>query len=233
MLNNTLQLKVKQRVNKLSSQDYDNIECWQIVEAFNKGMITWCREKIAPKTATPGNDQSVRSIDDLQVLVKTEKLLTVNRGNYYESELLPEDFMEYKRVTLISSNSCCDKPKKMITYLVEESNIDIILNDELKKPNYEWGETVVTVVDNKLRIYTNGEFSIDECTLTYYRLPEKIQILDCVNPYTFNTSTVDIECEFKEDITELLIDICAQIISGDIESTNQYQRLNQKIEENK
>ena len=36
MNNATIQLKVQQRLNKLASQDYDNIECWQIVEAFNK-----------------------------------------------------------------------------------------------------------------------------------------------------------------------------------------------------
>ena len=36
MNNDTLQLKLKQRLNKLDSQDYDNIEPWQMIEAFNK-----------------------------------------------------------------------------------------------------------------------------------------------------------------------------------------------------
>ena len=35
MNNTTLQIKFKQRLNKLASNDYDNLECWQIVEAFN------------------------------------------------------------------------------------------------------------------------------------------------------------------------------------------------------
>lgn len=30
MDNNTLQIKIKQRLNKLASSDYDNIECWKI-----------------------------------------------------------------------------------------------------------------------------------------------------------------------------------------------------------
>ncbi len=34
MLNSTIVIKVKQRLNKLDSQDYDNIECWQVVDNF-------------------------------------------------------------------------------------------------------------------------------------------------------------------------------------------------------
>ena len=36
MDNSTVQLKLKQRLNKLDSQDFDNIESWQFIEAFNK-----------------------------------------------------------------------------------------------------------------------------------------------------------------------------------------------------
>ena len=46
MENSTLLLKLKQRLNKLDSQDYDNIECWQFVEAFNKAQIEWCRRNL-------------------------------------------------------------------------------------------------------------------------------------------------------------------------------------------
>ena len=37
MLTSTILLKVQERLNKLASNDYDNIQNWQIVEAFNKG----------------------------------------------------------------------------------------------------------------------------------------------------------------------------------------------------
>ena len=43
MTNDTIQIKVKQRINKLASNDYDNIMPWEIVEAFNKGQVAWCR----------------------------------------------------------------------------------------------------------------------------------------------------------------------------------------------
>ena len=46
MLNSTLVIKLKQRLNKLDSQDYDNIECWQVVEAFNKAQVEWARRQL-------------------------------------------------------------------------------------------------------------------------------------------------------------------------------------------
>ena len=46
MTNATLQIKFKQRLNKIASNDYDNIECWQIIEAFNKAQISWCRRQL-------------------------------------------------------------------------------------------------------------------------------------------------------------------------------------------
>ena len=46
MLNSTITVKIKQRLNKLDSNDYDNIECWQIVEAFNKAQVEWSRRQL-------------------------------------------------------------------------------------------------------------------------------------------------------------------------------------------
>jgi len=46
MLNSTITIKIKQRINKLDSNDYDNIECWQIVESFNKAQVEWTRRQL-------------------------------------------------------------------------------------------------------------------------------------------------------------------------------------------
>ena len=79
MNNTTLQLKIKQRLNKLDSQDYDNFECWQIVEAFNKGQVEWVRRQIQGTNITKTGDEQTRMrISDLQILLKTE-LLLMNR----------------------------------------------------------------------------------------------------------------------------------------------------------
>jgi len=233
MLNSTLQLKVKQRLNKLDSQDYDNLECWHIIEAFNKSMIEWTRRQIMGRNLSQeGAEQTVRKVDDLQNLLQPVQLTSINAGEYYESESLPADYLEYHKIDIYATQDCCTDPKKMIVYLVEEANSSILLRDELRKPNFEWAETFCTIVNNKIRIYTNNDFKISKVTLLYFRKPTNIQIVGCGDPYTGLVSTNNVECEFRDDITEILIDGAAAIIAGDIESFNQYQREQQASETN-
>lgn len=233
MLNSTLQLKVKQRLNKLDSQDYDNLECWHIIEAFNKSMIEWTRRQIMGRNLSQeGAEQTVRKVDDLQNLLQPVRLASINAGEYYESEPLPADYLEYHKIDIYATKDCCNDPKKMIVYLVEEANSSILLRDELRKPNFEWGETFCTIVNNRIRVYTNNDFAISEITLLYFRKPVNIQIVGCGDPYTGLVSTNNVECEFRDDITEILIDGAAAIIAGDIESFNQFQREQQAAETN-
>ena len=69
MDNLTIIIKTEERLNKLSSNDYDNIEKWKIIESFNKGMSDWCRRQLhGTNSHQTGDEQSKRRIDDLQVL---------------------------------------------------------------------------------------------------------------------------------------------------------------------
>ena len=44
--------------------------------------------------------------------------------------------------------------------------------------------------------------------------------------------TANQECEFKDDVAEILVDQAAAILAGDIESMNQYQRESQEVQKN-
>jgi hypothetical protein len=233
MNNATIQLKIQQRLNKLASSDYDNIECWQIVEAFNKGQVAWCRRNLhGMNIKQTGDEQSKRRIDDLQILLTELEIPLQKRDLYFESNDLPANYFEWKRLSSKAGTECCDKPKRMVIYLAEEANVDELLRDEIKKPSLSWGETFCTLKGNKVRIYTNNEFDIDTASLSYYRQPTRIEIQGCVDPYTQVLSTVNVECEFKDDIVELFIDEAAKILAGDIESFNQQQTASSQVESN-
>jgi hypothetical protein len=232
MNNSILQLKIKQRLNKLASNDYENLEGWQIIEAFNKAQIEWVRRQLhAGNVYREGDEGSKRRIDDLQLLLLQVPLFGTQTLLYFESNLLPTDYLEYKRVSTFAKTECC-KPETMTVYLAEEANVDELLDDEFRTPSYEWGETFCTLMGNKIRIYTNSQFDVVNPTLTYYRKPRYIQIANVVDPYTGLVSAADVTCEFKDDIVELLIDEAASIIAGDIESANQFARGTQNAERN-
>ena len=216
MNNNLLQLKIKQRLNKMSSNDYDSFECWMIVEAFNKIQNDWVREE-----AAKGETDS-QSVDDLQIIIKEHDLVGSNKPTYYESESLPGDYYAGKRVSAKGVTNDCKHPRKFIIYDGEESNLDTLIRDVNRCPSFEWAETFKTHIGNRIRIHTNGKFDIVEPILTYYRSPRQIAFDSCVNENDEPTS--DVECEFKDDIVELLIQKTTALLAGDIELFNQMQR---------
>jgi len=231
MLNSVLTIKIKQRINKLDSNDYDNIECWQIVESFNKAQVEWARRQLhGINQVREGDEQSTRRKDDLQVLLVTNTLGLTNKEYYFRGSI-PDNYLQWKRVDVFANKECCDK-RRMTVYLAEEGNLNQLLRDKAKQPNFEWAETFATLKGNGVNIYTNGEFDIQSAELIYYRQPRKIQILNCVDPYTGVASIAEVQCEFKDDIIELIIDEAVAILAGDIESGNQFSRGTEGAERN-
>lgn len=232
MNNNLLQIKFKQRLNKLASLDYDNIECWQIQEAFNKAQLEWVRRQLhglnAKKEAA---EQSINTIDDLQILLSDITLPATERDKYFETGNIPTNYLHFVRVSANAKTECCPKVKLSV-YQVEEANVDILLSDEFKGPSFEWGETFCTVFGDKIRVYTDNKFDVEDIKLSYYRKPKDIQFPGCINPSTGTAYTTNIECELKDDICEILVDEAVAVIAGDIENITQYQRELQNSQRN-
>ena len=233
MENSTLLIKLKQRLNKLDSNDYDNIECWQFIEAFNKAQIEWCRRNLhGGNMYKEGDELSKKRIDDLQPLLIELSLTGSTSDTYFETNNFPvNQYLEFKKVTAQAKDDCCN-PRSMTVYLAEEANVPLLLRDPLKNPDFEWGETFCTMLNNSIRIYRNTNFDIVDPVLTYYRKPTNIQVLDCVNPYTGLVSTQNVNCEFKDDLVEVMLDDTAALIAGDIENIYQQHRGTQAAERN-
>ena len=233
MQNSVLTIKIKQRLNKLDSQDYDNIECWQVVESFNKAQVEWTRRQLhGINIVKEGDEQSTRRIDDLQVLLNNTTLSLDKHDHMFTAANLPGDYLQWKRIDAFANSDCCDVKRRMVVYLAEEANVNNLLRDVAKRPSFEWGETFATLINNKLNVYTDNTFTINNANLVYYRQPVKIQIQNCVDPYTGVASITNVQCEFKDDIIEVIIDEAASILAGDIESGNQFSRGTETAERN-
>jgi hypothetical protein len=220
MNNQTLLIKLKQRLNKLDSQDFDNIQCWQFVEAFNKSQLEWCRRNLhGGNMYKEGDELSKKRIDDLQPLLIELSLTGIVTDTYFETNNFPVDtYLEYKRVSTNATDDCCTEPRSMTVYLAEEANVPLILRDPLKNPDFDWGETFCTMIDNRIRIY--------------YRKPVYIQVAGCTDPYTGQISLNNVLCEFKDDLVEVMLDDTAALIAGDIENLYQQKRGQASAERN-
>ena len=223
MKNQLILIKAKQRLNKKASFDFDNLEAWEIVEAFNKAQIEYARRE-----SRKGEDTK-QDIDSLQVILKNVPLKGTNQAGYFESAVLPEDYLTFKRVSFAGTTAECADKRPFIVYEAEEANLDLLYLDPEKNPNFEWGETFITLINKKIHIHTDNKFTIHDPRLVYYRKPLDISIVGVVDPSTGIDSLKEQECEFKDDVVELLIDETVLILAGDLESTIQMQRTAQSI----
>jgi len=223
MTNSLLRIKFQQRLNKLATFDYDNIECWQIAEAFNKAQREWFRRQVhGLNSKKEGSEQSIALIDDLQKFITVDALNGENVQTYFKTDTIPTDYSYFIKISVLAKKNDCSG-RSIKVYLAEEANSDVLISDPFKGPSFDWGETYATMDTNRFKIYTNGDFAVESVTLSYYRKPLDVTFNNCINPTT-NSVSIDQECEFKDDVVELIIDEAVAIIAGDIESFNQYQR---------
>jgi len=221
-------LKLKLRLNKLDSSDYDNIQCWQSVEAFNKEQLGWSRRQLhGGNIYKEGSESTISRVDDLQILLTPVELLGSNRDYYFMSNSLPEDYLKYNALRVWASKGTC-KNQRVKSWLREEANSEELLTDKNHQPSFLWRETFHTIVGNKIKVYTNGDFSVRKVELVYYRKPREIRLAGC--DYLGQVSPSNIESEFKDDIVELIIDGAAAILAGDVESINQLELNTQRSE---
>lgn len=223
-------VKVKQRLNKKDSSDYSNLQCYEIVEAYNKAQVEWCRRQLhGGNIFQEGAESTVARVDDLQILLTPVELLGTNRDYYFLSREIPSDYMRYNTVRVWGSKKNC-KSGRITSKLREEANADELLKDINTKPDFGWRDTFHTMVGNKIKVYTNGDFTVDKIELTYYRLPREIRIVGC--DYLGTPSSENVDPEFQVHVVELIVDDAASILAGDMESVNQFQITSQRSEKN-
>lgn len=213
-------LKLRLRLNKLHSSDYDNIPDWTAVEAINKSALENTRNVIhGNNRQQEGDEETTFRIDDIQFLLKPGKLTGVNKPDFFEANL-PVDYLWYKRILPKASKEEC-KNQNVYSRLVEEANVPVLINDWSNEPSWEWRETFHTILNDKIRVYTKGNFFVDFLDSVYYRKPKKMDIAGYTHENGVQSTNEDLE--FKDDLAEIIIDYAASIIAGDIESPNQTQ----------
>jgi hypothetical protein len=223
-------LKIKQRLQKLDSSDYTNLECWQFIEAYNKAQIEWVRTALDTRNPKrEGAESSLKRMVDLDVLLESTDILGTNRKEYFESATLPTDYLQYRRLVVYGDKGDC-VDQRLDCDLMEEGNVNDLLKDYNSKPSFEWRETFSTLIGNKLRVYTNNEFKVSKVELIYYRKPVEINLSNC--PDITGQLGVNQDPELRDDVVELIIDDAAAILAGDIESINQIQILKNRSDKN-
>lgn len=226
MTNDALRIKVRERFNKLDSQDYENLEDWQILEAFHKAQLSWVRSQLAGKNPRQEVDESTKQqVDDLNVLLSDPISLkwTVQQQGVYSEAKLPKDYLAFKQLAAQAKSDCCPARRLRLEFC-EMANVSAYLQDETHRPSFEWAETFYSLAGNKVLLFLDNAFELAEGTLVYYKSPPCPQIPGVLNLLTGKEATTNVESIFSDTVTEILLDKTVQILAGDTENVTQYQR---------
>ena len=223
-------LKIRQRLNKIDTQDDENLPIYVIVEAYNKAQLNIVN-RLSNKNNIykTGLESSTKRVDDLQILINPEpKILTSEKKEgYYLTEPIPKDYLRYIRTTCIGTNKKCSR-KEIYIYLQEESNLNTLLANELVNPSFEWAETIGTITGDQIKIFTQEKFDINKVYLTYLRKPRAIDIAGYIK--RDGSYSTNIDPELPDDMVEMSIDEACRILSGDMQNQFSNQIAQQNLQ---
>jgi len=151
----------RRRANKIESLQNRSFFVEQIDDYLNEALTTY----IIETSKLFELEQSL--IDDLRQLIKYNvELVPTAQPNHAEA-VLPLDYFRLVRSSSIATNPSCSGTRIMSHYAVQSDDVETLLKDPLYKPDYYWGETAYRLLQDKIIVYTNGDFTINLINIDY------------------------------------------------------------------
>lgn len=217
-----MQYDVKYKLNKVDSQQYRNLRIPEIDWTLNEALEIFIKSVAEPRTNNHlGFEVNQRTIDDIRTLVVNDEALTpiqLTPTTYYVE--LPEDYMFFVSASVIMNKpNCGDKRGRCIL----RQHDDRFEDSPFDNSSYEWGEVNIRFYEQGIKIFTDGNFTIEELNLDYIRKHAYIHNAQDFLPTmsyklpdgTILTGTQD--CELPEHTHREIVDIAVLIIAGNLE----------------
>ena len=136
-------------------------------------------------------------VDDLKITSSSSHL------DHQDFEL-PKNYFDFSNIYALASKGIC-KRKKIDLYEIKDENRNQILSDELSAPSFKFREAPFTIASDKIKVYTNDDFAVENVILSYYRYPQQITLADEFNPESdFNTDP-EMDDKFVNRVIDLAV----------------------------
>lgn len=222
------------RINQLDRQDNQNIFLENKLIHLRNAETTWIKSKLNQNNIYKiGYEGFRKRIDDLQVLKVESKKLNISQGTNkrylnYEGDLSSvTDYMFYISAYAEASQKKC---KDTIGVdLIKEGQLETLFYNDNYSPSFFWRTSLATIGNDKLRVYTDGKFTINDIYLTYLRKPKRLDKEGYIDLIT-GADSVNQDSELpeyaKNDILDIAVGYAAQA------TDNQLQAQFAKLREN-
>ena len=237
----SLLYKIDQRLNKLSTNEHQQIQLEDKILALNEAQIKLIKQKVDGQSTVSGLglDAFKKRYEDLQSLVVSYnnqplKLTVLNKElNQWKANLhiLEPQYMFYIDSYVLADKGKCKNRKIWINRdLAKHSDLQFILNNVHYKPSFEYQETFNFLSSDEISIFTDGTFIPKTINIMYMRYPVYI---DKTGYIKFDgTPSIDQDCELEAYLEDELLDLTVENLAMYTENQSAVQNAAIRIQTN-
>jgi len=237
----SLLYKIDQRLNKLSTNDHQQIQLEDKILALNEAQIKLIKQKVDGFSTVSGLglDAFKKRYEDLQSLVMTYnhqplnlkvKNKELNQWFAKLNDLSPKYMFYIDSYVLADKGKCKDRQIWINRDLAKHGDLQFILNNTHYKPSFEYQETFNFLSSDEISIFTDGTFTPKKIYISYMRYPVYI---DKEGYIKFDgTPSVDQDCELETYLEDELLDLTVQNLAMYTENQSAVQSSQIRIQTN-
>lgn len=226
----------KTRLNKLDSNQYRNLLIPEIDRKLNEAAYLFVKMIAEPRVVKgAGLEFNQRTTDDIRtIVVDSFSLATTTTDNINYFVTLPTDYLFYIESEVKAKKGVCEDMCETIV----RKHIERHKQSSFDVSNFEWREVNLHFVNNTIRIFTDGTFSITGFYLDYIKKMPYMHFAPgySATGYTLPDGTVlsgttPQDCILPEQTHTEVVDLAVLIASGEFNAMD-YQLKMSKIQIN-
>jgi hypothetical protein len=237
----SLLYKIDQRLNKLSTNEHQQIQLEDKILALNEAQIKLIKQKVdnISTVSQMGLDSFKKRYEDLQNLIvpynngELELSIKNEELNQWKANLhdLDPKYMFYIDSYVLANKGRCKDRKIWINRdLAKHGDLQFILNNDHYKPSFEYQETFNFLSSDEISIFTDGTFTPTKICISYMRYPVYI---DKAGYTKFDgSSSADQDCELETYLEDELLDLTVQNLAMFTENQSAVQNAAYRIQTN-
>lgn len=237
----SLLYKIDQKLNKLSTNEHQQINLEDKILALNEAQIKLIKQKVDGLSTVSGLglDAFKKRYEDLQSLIvpynnQPLELEILNEElNQWKASIheLSPKYMFYIDSYILATKGRCKNRKVWINRdLAKHGDLSLLLNNDHYKPSFEYQETFNFLSSDEISIFTDGTFIPSKIYISYMRYPVYI---DKVGYVRFDgTDSQDVDCELETYLEDELLDLTVQNLAMYTENQSAVQSATYRIQTN-
>ena len=237
----SLLYKIDLKLNKLSTNEHQQIQLEDKVLALNEAQIKMVKQKLdGPATpSTLGLDAFRKRYEDLQKLIENYEdhplpLVPTNpQLHQWTADLtgITPAYMFYMDSYVVADKGrCVDRTIWINRELVKHGDIPVIINNTHYRPSFEYQETFSNINTNQIMVYSDGTFTPKTLYLSYLRYPRYIDKVGYV--HFDGTDSITTDCELAMYLEDELVDLTVENLAMYTENTPAVQAAEVRIRTN-